>query len=129
MEKLQRECHWLESMSVELCARCTICVGTKTEPCTRHEERSCRHHDCGHYIPLDGRGLCCKPGQMLDKKPLKPWIKAIKHISKVRNLQGDLKLYNKYVCVFKIVKVNFPSVVIQIKLLVVSLTFTPTLTD
>ena len=89
LEKLQRECHWLESMSVELCARCTICTGTATtEPCARHEERSCKHHDCGHYIPLDGRSLCCKPGQVLDKKPLKPWIKAIKHISKVRNVQG-----------------------------------------
>ena len=89
LEKLQRECHWLESMSVELSARCTVCIGTATtEPCARHEERSCRHHDCAHYIPLDGRSLCCKPGQMLDRKPLKPWIKAIKHISKVRNVQG-----------------------------------------
>ena len=89
LDKLQRECHWLESMSAELCARCTVCIETATtEPCARHEERSCRHHDCGHYIPLDGRSLCCKPGQMLDKKPLKPWIKAIKHISKVRNVQG-----------------------------------------
>ena len=89
LEKLQRECHWLESMSVELCARCTVCIGTATtEPCARHEDRSCRHHDCGHYIPLDGRSLCCNLGQMLDKKPLRPWIKAIKHISKVRNVQG-----------------------------------------
>ena len=85
LEKLQRECHWLESMSVELCARCTICIGTETDPCARHEKRFCRNHDCGHFIPLDGRGLCCKPGRMLEKKPLKPWIKAIKHVSKVRN--------------------------------------------
>ena len=83
LEKLQRECHWLESMSVELCARCTVCVGREIEPCARHEDSFCRHHDCGHYIPLDGRGLCCKPGQMLDTKPLKPWIKAIEHVSKV----------------------------------------------
>ena len=108
LEKLQRECHWLESMSVELCARCTVCIGTATtEPCARHEERSCRHHDCGHYIPLDGRSLCCKPGQMLNKKPLKPWIKAIKHLSKVRIPTGvTLKLDTEYICVNGIVKVS-----------------------
>ena len=85
--KLQRECHWLESMSVELCARCTVCIGRETKPCARHEESCCRHHDCGHYIPLVGKvALCCKPGQMLEKKTLTPWIKAIEDVSKVRDV-------------------------------------------
>ena len=56
----------------------------KKEPCARHEKSSCWHHDCGHYIPLDGRVLCCEPGQMLEKEPLVPWIRAIEHVSKVR---------------------------------------------
>ena len=87
-EKLQRECHWLESMSVELCARCTVCIGRKTEPCARHEESFCRHHDCGHYIPLVGEvALWCTPRQRMDSKPLKPWIEAIEDISKVRDVQ------------------------------------------
>ena len=88
LEKLQRECHWLESMSVELCARCTVCIGRKTEPCARHEEISCRRHDCGHYIPLVGEvALCCNPDEMLETKPLKPWIEAIEDVSKVRDVQ------------------------------------------
>ena len=62
-------------------------MGKETEPCARHEERSCKHHDCGHYIPLEGELLCCQPGEMLEKKPLKPWIKAIKHLSKVDHVQ------------------------------------------
>ena len=73
---------------MELCARCTVCVGREIEPCARHEDSFCRHHDCGHYIPLDGRGLCCKPGQMLDTKPLTPWIKAIEHVSKVGDVEA-----------------------------------------
>ena len=84
LEKLRKECHWLHLMSETLCARCTVCMGKNTEPCPRHEESSCRHHDCGHYIPLDGRLLCCKPGEMLEKELLEPWIKAIEHVSKVR---------------------------------------------
>ena len=59
-------------------------MGKETEPCARHEKSSCWHHDCGHYIPLDGRLLCCEPGQMLEKEPLVPWIRAIEHVSKVR---------------------------------------------
>ena len=85
LKKLRKECHWLHSMSYTLCARCTVCMGKATKPCARHEERSCRHHDCGHYIPLEGGILCCKPGQMLEKEPLKPWIRAIEHVSKVRH--------------------------------------------
>ena len=88
LEELQRECRWLESMSVELCARCTVCIGRMTEPCARHEERFCGHHDCGHYIPLVRNvALCCKPGQMLEKKSLKPWIEAIEDVSKVCDVQ------------------------------------------
>ena len=87
-EKLQRECHWLESMSVELCARCTVCIGRKEEACARHEESCCRHHDCGHYIPLVGKAaLWCTPRQRMDSKPLKPWIEAIEDVSKVRDVQ------------------------------------------
>ena len=88
LEKLRRECHWLESRSVELCARCTVCIGRKTEACARHEESFCRHHDCGHYIPLVGEvALCCNPDEMLETKPLKPWIEAIEDVSKVRDVQ------------------------------------------
>ena len=63
-------------------------IGTKKEPCARHEESFCRHHDCGHYIPLVGKvALCCTPRQRRDSKPLKPWIDAIEDISKVRDVQ------------------------------------------
>ena len=88
LEKLRTQCHWLQFMSERLCARCTVCIGEKTEPCLRHEERSCRHHDCSHYIPLDGRALCCDlgPGKMLEKESLMPWIKAIEHL-KVHNFK------------------------------------------
>ena len=86
LEKLRKECHWLYSMSETLCARCTVCVRKERKPCTRHEKRSCWHHDCGHYIPLDGRLLCCEPGQMLEKEPLVPWMRAIEHVSKVRHV-------------------------------------------
>ena len=91
LKKLRKECHWLHSMSYTLCVRCTVHMGKETEPFARHEERSCRHHDCGHYIPLEGELLCCKPGEMLEKKPLKPWIKAIKHMSKVDHVQLYIK--------------------------------------
>ena len=84
LKKLGNECHWLHLMSERLCARCTVCIGKKTEPCARYEKSSCWHHDCGHYIPLDGRLLCCEPGHMLEKEPLIPWIRAIEHVSKVR---------------------------------------------
>ena len=51
-------------------------------PCARHDERSCRHPDCGHYIPLDGRILCFKISDLV-----KPWIKAGDNLSKVRIVQ------------------------------------------
>ena len=71
-------------MSETLSARCTVCMGKETKPCAQHEKSSCWHLDCGHYIPLDGRLLCCEPGHMLEKEPLIPWIRAIEHVSKVR---------------------------------------------
>ena len=89
LKKLRKEYHWLRSMSETLYVRCTVCIGEETEPCTWHEKRSCRHHDCGHYISLDSNVLCCKPGEMLRMKPLEPWIKARKSMSKV----DHVKLY------------------------------------
>ena len=75
-------------------------MGKATKPCARHEESTCRHHDCGHYIPLEGGLLCCKPGQMLEKEPLKPWIRAREHVSKVRRecttILGNLRTTTKF---------------------------------
>ena len=69
-------------MSETLCARCTVCTGKETTPCAQHDEGSCRHPDCGHYIPLDGRILCFKISDLV-----KPWIKAGDNLSKVRIVQ------------------------------------------
>ena len=79
LEKLRKECHCLRSMSETLCARCTVCTRKETTSCARHDERSCRHPDCGHYIPLDERILCFKISDLV-----KPWIKAVDNLSKVR---------------------------------------------
>ena len=59
-------------------------MGNETKPCARHNESSCRHRDCGHYIPLGGEYFCSNSGLMLEKEPLVPWIRANEHVSKVR---------------------------------------------
>ena len=79
LKTLREECHWLHSMMAKLCARCTACAGKSDKnatPCTRHGKPACRHYDCAHYIPLNSRFLCCRPGCPVPRKPLKPWIQV-----------------------------------------------------
>lgn len=70
MKTLQKECHWLLSMSWEICVRCTVCMGNNIECCKLHNEKKCLHHDCGHYIPLDSNFLGCKVGCPLPRDAL-----------------------------------------------------------
>ena len=74
MKTLQKECHWLRSMSWKICVRCTICMGNNTKCCKLHNENKCLHHHCGHYIPLDSKFLGCKIGRPLPRDALQPWI-------------------------------------------------------
>ena len=77
METLQKECHWLLSMSWDKCVRCTICMGNNTKCCKLHNRKKCLHHDCGHYIPLKSEFLGCKNGRPPSRdalQRLQPWI-------------------------------------------------------
>ena len=77
METLQKECHWLLSMSWKICVRCTICTKNNTKRCQLHNEKKCLHHDCGHYIPLASNFLGCEVGRPLPRDAiqwLQPWI-------------------------------------------------------
>ena len=77
MKTLQKECHWLLSMSWKICVRCTICTKNNTKRCQLHNEKKCLYHDCGHYIPLDSNFLGCEVGRPLPRdaiQQLQPWI-------------------------------------------------------
>ena len=81
LETLRQECHWLKSVSTEVCALCTICFGKRdgdSKPCERHDEDEtpCQRHDCAHYIPLKSKVICCRPGHPLPLDSLRPWIQV-----------------------------------------------------
>lgn len=79
LEELKKECHWLSSMSTQMCVRCTICLeehGDDAKRCMRHNKKACLRHDCAHYIPLESKVLCCEPERPLQLDKLQTWIEV-----------------------------------------------------
>ncbi|XP_022808466.1 uncharacterized protein LOC111345452 [Stylophora pistillata] len=66
--ELNVTCHWLRSVTWELCVKCPLCepcpdesrVGTGI--CIWHGQNDCHHDDCGHYLLLRSldRGASCE---------------------------------------------------------------------
>ena len=62
LETIREECHWLRSVSWELCAQCRLCAGnvdSNTGRCIWHDRTGCSHDDCAHYIALKNRPYHC----------------------------------------------------------------------
>lgn len=62
LETVREECHWLRSVSWDLCVQCRLCPG-KVDPntgnCIWHDTEGCLHDDCAHYIPLKSCKFYC----------------------------------------------------------------------
>ena len=82
LKNLRTECHWLTSMSWDLCARCDLCPGKVDENglCHWHKKTECSHADCAHYISLERSPLCCRyvVGDccLLPQDSFQPWIQV-----------------------------------------------------
>ncbi|KAJ7369727.1 hypothetical protein OS493_036758 [Desmophyllum pertusum] len=59
LKSLHEECHWLEAVSWDLCARCNLCppelASKTTGECFWHGEKECRHDDCAHYVSVTAK--------------------------------------------------------------------------
>ena len=82
LKNLRTECHWLTSMSWDLCARCDLCRGKVDAHglCHWHKKPECSHADCAHYIPLETSPLCCNAVNgdccLLPQDSFQPWIQV-----------------------------------------------------
>ena len=86
--ELSVTCHWLRSVTWELCVKCPLCepcpdeshVGT--DICIWHGQNDCHHDDCGHYLLLTSldRGASCEyfvdDVPSLSAEKLKPWTQV-----------------------------------------------------
>ena len=62
LERLHEECHWLQTVSWDLCARCNLCPRQfvrETGKCSWHAEVECCHDDCAHYVSLTKKPFVC----------------------------------------------------------------------
>ena len=62
LERLHEECHWLQTVSWDLCARCNLCPREfvrGTGKCYWHAEVECCHDDCAHYVSLTKKPFVC----------------------------------------------------------------------
>ena len=62
LERLHEECHWLQKVSWDLCARCDLCppqFARGTGKCYWHAEEGCCHDDCAHYVSLTKKSVVC----------------------------------------------------------------------
>ena len=85
---LSSTCHWLRSVTMELCVKCQLCKPCPdkccdgTNICISHKKKRCSHFDCGHYIPLRSCDLSCE--HSVDAVPdypaekLAPWVQVRK---------------------------------------------------
>lgn len=64
LTELHSECHWVQSVSWQLCGQCTLpclrkALNTRTGKCLWHSEQGCSHDDCAHYIPVTTSPFHC----------------------------------------------------------------------
>lgn len=84
--KLHTNCHWLRSVSLDLFVQCKLCkpcpdkCHKETDICIWHKQQGCSHADCGHYIPLERRGLSCDhaadTAPSFSREKLQPWTEV-----------------------------------------------------
>ena len=76
LERLHEECHWLQKVSWDLCARCDLCLRQfihGTGKCYWHAEVECCHDDCAHYVSLTRKPFVCTRTQGPKFCPPKTW--------------------------------------------------------
>lgn len=83
LETIRTECHWLRSVSWDLCAQCRLCAGkvdSNTRRCIWHNTERCSHDDCAHYIALKSSQYFCphaKSGHaFLPKERYEHWLQV-----------------------------------------------------
>lgn len=83
LETIRKECHWLRSVSWDLCAQCRLCAGkvdSNTRRCIWHNRERCSHDDCAHYIALKSSQYFCphaKSGHaFLPKERYEHWLQV-----------------------------------------------------
>lgn len=80
---MREECHWLRSLSWELCVQCRLCAGkvdSNTGNCVWHDTNGCVHDDCAHYMSLKSYPLHCPDAKgqdpFLPEENFQPWIQV-----------------------------------------------------
>ena len=80
---MRGECHWLRSVSWDLCVQCRLCPGkvdSSTGNCIWHDTKGCLHDDCAHYIPLKSHKFYCPDAKgdesFLLEENFEPWVQV-----------------------------------------------------
>lgn len=83
LETIRKECHWLRSVSWDLCAQCRLCAGkvdSNTRRCIWHNRERCSHDDCAHYIALKSSQYFCPHAKsrhaFLPKERYEHWLQV-----------------------------------------------------
>ncbi|XP_027053830.1 uncharacterized protein LOC113680972 [Pocillopora damicornis] len=91
LERLHEECHWLQTVSWDLCARCDLCPREfvhGTGNCYWHAEVECCHDDCAHYVSLTRKPFVCTRTQGPKFCPPKTWSQVLDDANG-KNLSGQ----------------------------------------
>ncbi|KAL9960688.1 hypothetical protein ACROYT_G034174 [Oculina patagonica] len=82
LNELRMECHWLRSVTWELCGKCPCkkCskqMNIKTGKCFRHQEQGCSQDDCAHYVPVKRSPFACNCAKGRVLPVPQTWVQAL----------------------------------------------------